>query len=71
MLTTRPPKPPNFCQTFPNLYFKILYFHLYLFYTLNLYIIFLYFYREETMNVECNVEMTGFGDAAGKGNSNL
>ena len=43
----------------------MLFFQLYLFYTLNLLIMFLYFYGQETMNVECTVEMTGFCDAAG------
>lgn len=44
-----------------------MYFDLHLFYTLNLFIIFLCVYREETVNVEGNVEMVGFCDAAGKG----
>ena len=43
------------------------FFRLYLLYTLNLLVTFLYFYRQGTMNGECNVEMTGFCEAAREG----
>ena len=57
----------NFRQTFQSFYIKILFFHLYLLCTSNLLITFLHFYRQEILDVACNVEMIRFCDAAGKG----